>query len=184
MLSLDCTHFPGHRLGEQCSPVCPAQLLPGAFKQTEGEPTAALKPKLCMAAFPPAAVDTGNTLNSRAKPWWDSLLCQRMIFVNINTSRRMELLPAQHRVLSHQGMWVQLRARERIWETERTQLLCCILIAIFGKTHGILGLETWIIVQLQWETEETITTLQYGNILRDKDHSQAFLSPNTEIRSF
>lgn len=143
------------------------------------------EPKLCIAAFPPAACGHWeHCLNPRAKPCWDSLLCQRIIFVNTNTSRRMELLPAQLHVLSRQGTWVQLRAGERIWETERTQLLCCILIAIFGKTHVILGLETWIIAQLQWETEETITMLQYGNILWDKEHSQTFLSPNAEIRSF
>lgn len=69
-----------------------------------------------------------------------SLLCQRIIFVDTNTSRRMELLPAQLSVTPEKvgaaENW------ERIQKMERTQLLCCILIAIFGKTHVILGLET------------------------------------------
>lgn len=55
------------------------------------------------------------------------------------------------------------------------QLLCCILIAVFGKPDVILGLDTWIITQLQWETEEMITTLQYGNILWYKEHCQTVL---------
>lgn len=52
----------------------------------------------------------------------------------------MELLPAQLSVTPEKvgaaENW------ERIQKMERTQLLCCILIAIFGKTHVILGLET------------------------------------------
>lgn len=183
MLSLDCTHFPGHRLFtcRKESSTVPSW----SFEQREEAPTAPIKPKLCTGPSPPAACrHWGHCLNSKAQPWWDSLLCQRIFFVNTNTSRRMELLPAQCHVLSRQGMWVQLRAGKRIGKTERTQLLCCILIAIFGKTHVILGLETWIIAQLQWEAEETITMLQYGNILWDKEHSQTLLSPNTEITSF
>lgn len=64
------------------------------------------------------------------------------------------------------------------------QLLCCILIAIFGKPDVVLGLDTWIITQLQWETEEMITTLQYGNILLCKEHCQTILQQKKKSQVF
>lgn len=132
-----------------------------SLKQSQSEPSAPIKPELCISS---SCLWTLGTLLELQR---DSLLWKRINFVNTNTSRRMELFPAQLSVLSHQGRWVQLRDGKLIRKTERTQLLCCILIAIFGKTHVILGLESWITAQLQWEMEETITMLQYGNILWD-----------------